>query len=93
MNISQLLAYINHHRHKDLEKAKQYYQQSIEFARQTNELASGYAINAQLNLARIADKQGDKVTARTHMTEVKKVADPKSDAFKTAREYLKKNKK
>jgi hypothetical protein len=86
------LAYINHHRHKDLEKAKGYYTQSIDFARQTNELASGYAINARLNLARIADQQGDKAAARNYMQEVKKVAEPKSDAYKTARDYLRKKK-
>lgn len=90
---SYILAYINQHKYRDLEKAKKYYKDAIKYAEMSGERESGYYINSYLNLARIADQQKDKSTAKQYYTIVLKASDKKSDSFKEAKKYLKNNKK
>jgi hypothetical protein len=87
------LGYIYQNKHHDLNKARDYYQQCVIFAQQTNEATSGYALYALLNLGRIAATQKDYKMARLHYERVKNVAEKKSEPCKEAKEWLKKNKK
>ncbi|CAN5916424.1 hypothetical protein BH24BAC1_BH24BAC1_28500 [soil metagenome] len=86
-----ILGYLYENKHKDLAQAKAYYHQSIGFAEQTNETDSGYFIFSHLHLARIHDREKNVPQAKEHYTIVKKAADRKSEAFKEANEYLRKN--
>ncbi|WP_347159766.1 tol-pal system protein YbgF [Pontibacter chitinilyticus] len=92
---SYILAYINQNKYSDLNKAKQYYQNSIMYAEMTNERDSGYFINSYLNLARIAKQQNDLSLAKRYYTIVINASakDKKSATFKEARTFLKENKK
>ncbi|MBJ6119334.1 tetratricopeptide repeat protein [Pontibacter sp. BT310] len=90
---SYILAYVNQNKYRDLEKAKQYYQESIMYAEMSNERDSGYFINSYLNLARISDQQKDKSKAKRYYTIVINSSEKKSAAFKEARNFLKANKK
>ena len=87
------LGYIYQNKHKDQQKAREFYQQSVNFAQQTGEEKSGYALYALLNLARIANDQMDLKTAKAHYERIKDIADRKSEPFKEAKDWLKKNKK
>lgn len=87
------LAYIAQNKHKDLNRAKGYYEQCINFAKQTNEEKTGYALYALLNLARIADQQKDLKLAKQHYERLKDISEKKTDTYKEAKEWLKKHKK
>jgi hypothetical protein len=50
-------------------------------------------LHSNYNLARLADKEKDKVTARRYYVVVQDIADKKSAAYREAKAYLKKNKK
>ncbi|PSR52070.1 tol-pal system protein YbgF [Adhaeribacter arboris] len=89
---SYYLAYICQNR-KDFPKAKQLYDQCIRFARQTGEVESGYYVSSHLNLARIFVQEKDLVRAKEHYEEVKDKAERKTDAFREARDFLRKNRK
>ncbi|WP_242916354.1 tol-pal system protein YbgF [Pontibacter liquoris] len=92
---SYILAYINQNKYRDLDKAKQYYQNAIMYAEMTNERDSGYFVNSYLNLARIAEQQKDLLLAKRYYTVVLNASanDKKSAPFKEARSFLKKHKK
>lgn len=87
------LGYIYQNKYKDQQKAQEYYQQCVNFAQQTNEVNSGYALYALLNLGRIANDQKDLKTAKVHYERIKDIADKKSEPYKEAKAWLKKNKK
>lgn len=89
---SYFLGYISQSR-RDFKKAKERYEQCIAFARSTGETESGYYISAHLNLGRIYDQEKDIKRAKVYYEEVKDKAARKTDAFKEAREYLRKNRK
>lgn len=89
---SYYLAYICQNR-KDIPKAKLLYEQCIRFARQTNEVESGYYVSSHLNLGRIYAQEKDLVRAKQHYEEVKDKAERKTDAFREARDFLRKNRK
>jgi len=86
------LGYIYQNR-KDLVKAKNYYQQTIAFAQQTDESNSGYAIHAYLNLARISHQEKDIKQAKVYYNQVKELADDDKAAEKEAKTYLRKYRK
>jgi len=90
---SYILAYINQNKYKDYEKAKAYYRNSIMYAEMTGERDSGYFINSYLNLARISKQEKDLSTAKRYYTVVYKASEKKSDSYKEAKEFLKKNRK
>ncbi|MCC9138097.1 tetratricopeptide repeat protein [Pontibacter silvestris] len=90
---SYILAYINQHKYRDLEKAKKHYNDAIMYAKMTDEQESGYYVNSYLNLARIAHQQKDIPAAKQYYTVVQKNSEKKSDNFKEAKKYLKANKK
>ncbi|MBF9252057.1 tol-pal system protein YbgF [Pontibacter sp. 172403-2] len=90
---SYILAYINQNKYRDLDKAKQYYQNAIMYAEMTGERDSGYFINSYLNLARIAKQQKDLPLAKRYYTVVLEASEKKSDSYKEAKDFLKASKK
>ncbi len=90
---SYIMAYINQHKYRDLDKAKQYYQDAIMYAEMSDERESGYFINSYLNLARIHNQQKDKSKAKQYYTVVLNSSEKKSAPYKEARTFLKANKK
>lgn len=90
---SYILGYINQHKYRDFEKAKDYYKNTIKYAEMTNERESGYFVNSYLNLARIAKQQKDKAAAKSYYSVVMKASDKKSANYKEAKTFLKENRK
>ena len=87
------LGWLMQNRYKDLTKAKDYYQRCIVFAESTDETKGGFYLHANYNLARIAEKERDLGTARRYYAVVQDIADKKSDQYREAKAFLKKNKK
>ncbi|RIJ42966.1 tetratricopeptide repeat protein [Pontibacter oryzae] len=90
---SYILAYINQHKYRDFEKAKEYYQSAITFAEMSGARDSGYFLNSYLNLARIAKQQQDRAAAKKYYAIVYKASDKKSSTYEEAKSYLKSNRK
>ena len=83
-----ILAYINHLFYKKLPEAKTYYQQSIDFAKQTNSTNSGYYLSSVLGLAKIANEEKNYDQAQAYFKEVMDKAERKSSQFKEAKKAL-----
>ena len=80
-------------RYRDLAKAKDYYQRCIVFSESTGDTDGGFYLFAHANLARIATKEKDVVTAKRYYNVVVDKATRKSDMYKEAKLWLKKNDK
>lgn len=76
--------------HKKYEDAKKYYKMCIKFANEINADESGYALYSLIALGEIAEKEGNKAEAKKYFKEVKKKSGRKDEAFKTAKQRLKK---
>ena len=87
------LGWLMQNRYKDMAKAKDYYLRCIVFAESTNEVKGGFYLHANYNLARIAEREKDLGTARRYYAVVQDIADKKSDQYKEAKVFLKKNRK
>ena len=74
---------------KDFEKAEKYYLQAIEFARQRDNIDTGYSLYSMLNLGRIAKDRSDKKLAKKYFKMVKKHASRKDGVYKEANRLLK----
>ncbi|WP_461041386.1 tetratricopeptide repeat protein [Spirosoma harenae] len=83
-----ILAYINHLFYKNLPEAKKYYQQSIDFAKQTNSTNAGYYWSSVLGLAKIATDEKNYDLAQTYFNEVIDKAERKSSQYKEAKKAL-----
>ncbi|MBN8822895.1 MULTISPECIES: tetratricopeptide repeat protein [unclassified Spirosoma] len=83
-----ILAYINHLFYKNTSEAKKYYQQAIDFAKQTNATNAGYYWSSVLGLAKIATDEKDYDLAQTYFKEVLDKADRKSSQHKEAKKAL-----
>jgi predicted Zn-dependent protease len=83
-----ILAYINHLFYKNTSEAKKYYQQSIDFAKQTNSMNAGYYWSSVLGLAKIATEEKNYDLAQTYFKEVMDKADRKSSQYKEAKKAL-----
>jgi tetratricopeptide (TPR) repeat protein len=75
------------------EEAKKYYEKSIRYAEAIEATDSGYYLYSLIALGEIAEKQGDKNTAKKYFNEVKKKSKRKDEAFKDAKRRLKKMEK
>jgi hypothetical protein len=80
-------------RYRDLTKAKDYFQRCIVFAESTGDTTGGFYLFANVNLARIAVKEKDSSAARRYYDVVADKAERKSDQYKEAKAWLKKNSK
>jgi len=73
----------------NVEKAKQYYQRAVDFGEEIEAYETGYFLYSLLNLARIANDEGDEKQAKNLLKSIKKYAKRKHPAHKMARDYLK----
>ena len=83
-----ILAYVNHLFYKNMPEAKKYYQQSIEYAKQTNSTNAGYYLSSVLGLAKIATEEKNYDLAQTYFKEVIDKAEHKSSQYKEAKNAL-----
>ncbi|CAN5133942.1 hypothetical protein BH23BAC1_BH23BAC1_00360 [soil metagenome] len=74
---------------RDFENAKKYYKRAVDFGEEIEAHESGYYLYSLLALAKIADKEKDKSTARGYFNQLKSHAKRKHPAHKAARDYLK----
>ncbi|MGF7218962.1 hypothetical protein GGR92_005141 [Spirosoma lacussanchae] len=88
-----ILGYINQLFYKNLPEAKKYYQQSIDFARQTNATNAGYYWSSVLALGKIATEEKNYDQAQLYFKEVLDKSDRKSSQHKEAQKLLDEQKK
>ena len=88
---SYFLGYLMQNRYRNLPKAKDYYQRCIVFSESTGDVDRGFYLFANVNLARIADKEKDVAAARRYFAVVADKAEHKSEQYKEAKAWLKKN--
>lgn len=74
---------------KNLDESKKYYEMCVKFAEQIGATDTGYYLYSLISLGEISDKQGNKKEAKRYFELVKKKADRKDDAFKSAKRKLK----
>lgn len=75
---------------RNYDEAKKYYQLCIRYAKELDVPESGYYLYSLIALGEIAEKQGNKKEAEKYFKEVKKRAKRKDEAFKVAKQRLKK---
>ena len=75
-------------RKRMMDEAKQYYQRAVEFGEEAEAEESGYYLYSLLNLAEIAEKEGEKRLAKNYYRQVKKYAKRSHPAHKEARRRL-----
>ena len=90
---SFILAYYNQFFHRNFAVAKENYRRAIGFAEQTGAKNSGYHVSSWLNLAKIADAEGNVEEAKGYLEKVTEFADKKSSQREEARKLLDENKK
>jgi len=73
---------------KQLDESKKYYQLAMTYSEQNNATETGYYLYSMIALGEIAEKQGDKKTAKKYFTEVKKRTGRKDEAYKDAKRRL-----
>lgn len=73
-----------------LDDAKKQYKMCIKFADEIDASDSGYSLYSLIALGEIAEEQGDKAEAKKYFKEAKKKSGRKDEAFKTAKQRLKK---
>ena len=88
---SYFLGYLMQNRYRDIPKAKDYYQRCIVFAESTGDTSGGFYLFANVNLARLAVKDKDVTGAKRYFAVVIDKADHKSEQYKEAKTWLRKN--
>ena len=83
-----ILAYVNQLFYKNIPEAKKYYQQSIDFSKQTNAMNAGYYWSSVLALAKIATDEKNYDLAQSYFNEVIDKADRKSNQYKEAKKAV-----
>lgn len=78
---------------KNLDEASKYYLMCVKFAEQIDATESGYYLYSLIALGEIAEKKGNKAEAKKYFQIVKKKADRKDEAYKNAKNRLKKMEK
>jgi tetratricopeptide (TPR) repeat protein len=68
-----------------MDKAKTYYQRAVQFGEEAEAEESGYYLYSLLNLAEIAEKEGEKKLAKSYYRQVKKYAKRSHPAHQEAR--------
>jgi tetratricopeptide (TPR) repeat protein len=86
------LGWLMQNKYKDLEKAKDFYRRCIVFSESTEDTHGGFYLYANLNLARMLDKENNIKEARRYYEEVLDIADKKSANYTEARNYLRTHK-
>ncbi len=75
---------------KKMDEAKKYYLLAIKFSEQNSSTESGYYLYSLIALGEISEKQGNKAEAKRYFNDVKKKSNRKNEAFKDAKQRLKK---
>lgn len=88
-----ILAYVHQNYHRNLPEARKYYQQTIDFAKQTGSYDAAYYWASVLNLGKIATAEKNYDLANTYYKEVLEHADKKSSQYKEAKAALKDTRK
>jgi hypothetical protein len=88
-----ILGYINFNYNRNLEEAKKYYLQTIEFAKSTKATDSGYFLGANLTLGKIAKSENDYPKALEYFKIVEANSKKKSDTKKEAQKLIDETKK
>jgi len=73
---------------RQLDESKKYYQLAMKYSEQNEATETGYYLYSMIALGEIADKQGDKETAKKYFKEVKKRTGRKDEAYKDAKRRL-----
>jgi hypothetical protein len=84
-----IIAYINQNYKHDIVKAKEYYQKTIDFAKETKSMDSGYFLASNLALGKMASTDKDYEKAKEYYKIVMDFAEKKSDSYKEAKKLLK----
>lgn len=82
------LGYVYQNIYMDVEKAKKYYEQSVQFSEQTKAFESGYYLASLTALARIADNRQEYDVAKGYYQKVVDNAEKKSASHQEAKKYL-----
>jgi hypothetical protein len=88
-----ILGYINMNHKRDLPKAREFYQKTIDFALQNNSKDSGYFLGANLALGKISNLEKDHAKALQYFNTVIDNAEKKSDSYKEAKKLIEETKK
>ncbi|MBS1486257.1 MAG: tol-pal system protein YbgF [Bacteroidetes bacterium] len=75
---------------RQLKEAKEYYLRAIQFSEEVKAFDSGYYLYSLISLGEIYSREGDKKTAKKYFNLVKKRAGRKDEAYKDAKQRLKK---
>lgn len=74
---------------RQLDESKKYYQLAMRYSEKNDATETGYYLYSMIALGEIAEKQGDKATAKKYFNEVKKRTGRKDEAYKDAKRRLK----
>ncbi len=74
---------------RQLDESKKYYELAMKYAEQNEATETGYYLYSMIALGEIAEKQGDKKSAKKYFNEVKKRTGRKDEAHKDAKRRLK----
>ena len=88
---SYFMGYLMQNRYRDAAKAKDYYQRCIVFSESTGDTSGGFYLFANVNLARLAVREKDAMAAKRYYAVIFDKADRKSEQYKEAKAWLKKN--
>ena len=83
------LGQLNEGRRKQ-EEAKKYYLLAVKFSEEIGATDSGYYLFSLIALGEISEKEGDKAAAKNYFKEVKRLSGRKDEAYKDAKNRLKK---
>ena len=73
---------------RQLDDSKKYYQLAMKYSEQNEATETGYYLYSMIALGEIAEKQGDKATAKKYFNDVKKRTGRKDEAYKDAKRRL-----
>ncbi|MCS7019194.1 MAG: tol-pal system protein YbgF [Cytophagales bacterium] len=87
------LAHLYRVAYRDKQRAKQYYERTVEFAERLQAYEAGYYLHALAELAQIADADKDILQAKKYYQKIVEHAEKKHPTYKEAKEYLQKHRK
>ncbi len=87
-NAAYVLGYYAQNYKKDTQKAKEYYQKTIDFSTQAKAFTSGYYLSSLMALGRFSETDKDYETATNYYKTVTDKAERKSSQFKEAKDAL-----
>jgi hypothetical protein len=74
---------------RQLDDARKYYELAMKYSEENESTETGYYLYSMIALGEIAQRKGDKATAKKYFSEVKKRTGRKDEAYKDAKKRLK----